>query len=352
MLGLKITLLQLLSVVFGIGLLVLIHELGHFMFAKIYKIAVEKFTIGFGPELFGFTKAGTRYSICLIPLGGMVKMKGEDVEGLSGAPDEFFSQAWYKRLIIALFGPLMNYFLAAVLFAVVFLFWGVAGPSKLPYVGEVKSGMPAAMSGVLSGDLVKEINGKTINKWEDISQTIAASDGAISFILARGTSTLTVNMQADKDPVSGRFLVGIAPKIEFEKLSSFSSIKLAIEVPITQTVFTAKYLYDKITQGEKPELAGPIGVMQFLGKAASDGLASLLYLLGVLSVALGMFNLFPIPVLDGGHIMFAIIEGVSGRKVSAKAIQVATLIGFVFLISVMVFATYGDIARIISSFKK
>lgn len=351
MLGLKISILQLLAVAFGIGLLVFIHELGHFMFAKIYKIAVEKFTIGFGTELFGFTKGETRYSICLIPLGGMVKMKGED-EKSTGAPDEFSSQAWYKRLIIALFGPLMNYFLAAVLFAVVFLSWGVAGPSKLPYIGEVKTNMPAATAGVLSGDLVKQINGKAINKWEEISETISASNGAISFVLLRGTSTVEVNMNADKDPISGRFIVGIAPKVEYEKVSAFKSIKLAIKVPITQTVFTVKYLYEKIATGKKPELAGPIGVMQFLGKAASDGLASLLYLLGVLSVALGMFNLFPIPVLDGGHIMFAIMEGVSGRKLSAKAVQIATLIGFVFLISVMVFATYGDIARIITSFKK
>ena len=352
MLGLKISLLQLIAVAFGIGLLVFIHELGHFMFAKIYKIAVEKFTIGFGPELIGFTKGETRYSVCLIPLGGMVKMKGEDIEGVTGASDEFFSQAWYKRLIIALFGPLMNYFLAAVLFLIVFLFWGVSSPTKLAYIGEAKAGMPAARVGVLSGDLIKEVNGKIVSKWEDVSQIITESNGAISFVLARGTSTINVNMQADKDPVSGRLFVGISPKMEFEKVSTLNSIKLAIKVPITQTVFTAKYLYEKITEGKKPELAGPIGVMQFLGKAASDGLASLLYLLGVLSVALGMFNLFPIPVLDGGHIMFAIIEGVSGRKVNAKAIQVATLIGFIFLISVMVFATYGDIGRIILSFRK
>lgn len=161
--GFEITILQILATVIGIGMLVFVHELGHFTMAKLFKIKVELFALGFGPELFGFTIGETRYAVCAIPLGGMVKMPGEDVNSASGAKDEFLSQPWYKKLTVAILGPLMNYALAVLIFTVIIFHWGLSNPSDKPVIGELVEGMPAQAAGIMPGDKVLKVDNAVVS---------------------------------------------------------------------------------------------------------------------------------------------------------------------------------------------
>ena len=346
-LGIEITVFQVIATILGIGLLVFIHELGHFMMAKKFGIRVEKFTFGFGPELAGFTYGETRYSLCAIPLGGMVKMPGEDIDDASGRPDEFLSQPWYRRLIIAFFGPLMNYVLAIILFTVVIVTWGMPKPSPDAVIGEVVTGYPAAQAGLRPADRVTGINGTSVTSWEDMAGRIHGLAGQkVNLDISRGNENIKVAVQPKKDPATGYGVIGIAPGIITEKVGFFPAVGLSTKMVVYQSVFTLKYLGEKIIRWEKPEVAGPIGVIQILAKAAKSGWESLLHLLAVISVALGLFNLLPIPLVDGGHIFLAIIEGIIRKPINKKVVQASNFVGLAIIILIFVFATYSDIARL------
>ena len=351
--GFSITIYVFLATVFGIGLLVFIHELGHFLMAKKFKIRVEQFAFGFGPEIVGFDYGGTRYSICAIPLGGMVKMPGEDAATATGSPDEFMSQPWYRRMIIAFFGPFMNYVLAVVIFTIVFFFWGVSIPSEKPVIGDVMDGYPAKVSGIMSGDTIQKINGITINSWQDMAEVIHKSvSKKLKFSVLRANATVTLEMIPAKDPATGVGIIGIAPMVETKKTGLIDSFTMGIKMVVFQTVYTVKYLGMKIIHWEKPEVAGPIGVIQLLAKAAKSGIENLLHFLAVISVALGLFNLFPIPLVDGGHILLALIEAVTRKPLNKSAVQVSNFVGLSIIVFIFIFATYSDLARLGLKFMK
>lgn len=351
--GYQITLLQVLFVVFGIGLLVFIHELGHFITAKLYKLKVELFAFGFGPELIGFTYGETRYSICLFPLGGMVKLPGEDLDSSTGSPDEFLSQPWYKRMTIALAGPLMNYALAAVFFASVVYFWGISKPVTAAVIGQVIEGKPAAQAGLKEGDKIVRIGDTPINSWEEMASIIyKRPEVRVEILVERGGKLKQYSLKTIKDPRSGYGLIGIAPQFTMEKYGVLGSLKLGAQLTWLQTYYTLKYLWLKLVEWEKPELAGPIGVIQVLAKAAKMGLANMLYLLGVISTALGLFNLLPIPLVDGGHIFMALFEFATKKPLNKKTIYVANFVGLGIIIFIFIFATYSDISRIIIDIKQ
>ncbi len=345
-LGFEITVFQVIATIFGIGLLVFIHELGHFMMAKKFGIRVEKFTLGFGPEIAGFTYGGTRYSLCAIPLGGMVKMPGEDINDASGRPDEFLSQPWYRRLIIAFFGPLMNYVLAIILFTIVLVTWGVPRPSAEPVIGEVASGYPAEQAGLKASDRVTGINGAAVSSWEDMAKRIHSMEGrAVTLDIVRGGENMKVTVHPRRDPASGNGVIGIAPGVITEEVGFIPAVGYSAKMAWLQSVYTLKYLGEKLVRWEKPEVAGPIGVIQILAKAAKTGWESLLNLLAVISVALGLFNLLPIPLVDGGHIFLSIVEGIIRRPINKRIVQVSNFVGLAIIILIFVFATYSDIAR-------
>lgn len=344
--GFQITVFQILATIFGVGLLIFIHELGHFMMAKKFKIRVEKFTFGFGPEIVGFTYGETRYSICAIPLGGMVKMPGEDIENTTGAPDEFLSQPWYRRLIIAFFGPFMNYLLAIVLFVIVIYSWGFPKPSPLAVIGEVITGYPADKAGMKPGDYVLKVDNVQVSSWEQMAGYIHKHPSQkIELRIRRDNADLSLFLETKKEPSSGMGIIGISPKMEIEKVGFLRSVDLSCRMVVFQSVYTLKYLGQKIIRLEKPEVAGPIGVVQILATAAKSGWDSLLHLLAVISVALGLFNLLPIPLVDGGHIFLSIIEAITRRPLNKKVIQVSNVVGLGIIISIFLFATYSDLER-------
>ncbi|MBN1622644.1 MAG: RIP metalloprotease RseP [Endomicrobiales bacterium] len=345
--GYQITVLQIIFTVFSAGILVFIHELGHFIMAKKFKLKVEKFAFGFGPEIVGFTKNETRYSICAIPLGGMVKLPGEDIDSSTGSPDEFYSQEWYKRLSIAFFGPFMNYVLAVLIFVFVIYTWGLAKPSNMPVIGETVAGYPAEKAGLKAGDKITKINNVEIKDWLQIAGYIHnhPEEELNIKVLRDDEQVLEFAISPKIDKAQGVGLIGIAPLTENEPVGFISAFDISVRMVVFQSVFTLEYLWKKLINWEKPDVAGPVGVIKYLAKAAKSGLQDLLHLLGVISVALGLFNLLPIPILDGGHIFLALIEGIFRRPLNKKVIQTANLIGLTIIIFIFIIATYNDFTR-------
>ena len=351
--GYHYTLGNILAVIFGFGLLIFVHELGHFLMAKKFKVKVEEFAFGFGLKIFGFKYGETLYSLRAIPFGGMVKMPGEDIDSATGSADEFLSQPWYKKLLIALFGPLMNYLLAVLLFAGLFITVGVPRPSSRPVIGEVLAEKPAARAGLKNGDEIVQINRVPVDSWESVVRIIHnLAEKNVELTVRRQQVLYNFKLKTIRDPVSGYGLIGITPLIVEEKLPAFKALIGGFNAAVFQSVFTIQYLVNKIRTRATPEIAGPIGVVSVLAKAARSSLADIVYVLGVISTALGLFNLFPIPLLDGGHILLSLLEGIIRRPLDKKMVRLANLLGLSIIIGIFLFATYSDIMRLIFGVNK
>lgn len=352
---------NLLLTLFCLGLVVVIHEYGHLLMAKRFRVRIERFTVGFGPELIGWTaKDQIRYSICAIPLGGMVKMAGEYAEERTQDPAEFFAKPWWQRIIIALAGPAMNYALAFVLFALTAGFWGVLQPSKLPIVGEVVPGLPAAKASLQAGDRVLSVNGIAVGSWEELARQIHGSaDKPVELQIertvdaAKSAQPLTLRLTPQKDPVSGIGLIGITPKVDQVKPGFLGSLKAAVRDIKTWTLQPLNYIAMKLRHFEGPkELSGPIGIAHMVTKATKEGVAYLVYLIAIISTGLGLFNLFPIPILDGGHILLYTIEGIRRKPLSPKTLTMANLAGLAVVLTIFLYASYQDILRMRLGFLK
>lgn len=210
---------RLILTVLCLGLVVILHEFGHLLMARWLGVRVERFTVGFGQELFGMTIGQTRYSVCLIPLGGMVKLAGEFMDERQHKPDEFFSQAWYRRVAIALAGPAMNYLLAFVLFAWVAAAWGIYQPSDQPIVGELIAGLPAADAHLQVGDRIEAINGQSVKSWDDMAQLIHQKPDQklildVERLASNQTQHIHVALVPRRDPQHGVGLIGIMPRAD------------------------------------------------------------------------------------------------------------------------------------------
>ena len=340
-------LLQTVALLFGLGLLIFIHELGHFSMAKLCKVRVLKFAFGFGKELWGFTKGDTRYSICLFPFGGMVAMAGENPDEAKGEKDEFLSLSCYQKLLIVFFGPLMNYILAIFLFAFVFNIWGLATVSKDAYIGNLAPKSCAQQAGLTVNDKIISVDGVAINSWMDLITNLKdKAEKNINVKVLRQDKELDFNFVLDKNPTTGNGMLGIQPIVLKEKTTFFKSFYYACDTAIYQSTFTLKYLWDKLIKWEKPEVAGPIGVIQVMAKSAKNGLESYIRLLAVISVALGLFNLLPIPLVDGGMIVLFLVEGIIRKKISLKVVGIYNTIGLSLILLIFLFATYSDLIRL------
>lgn len=340
--------------IIALGLVVVIHELGHLIVALKLGVRVERFTVGFGPEIIGWTsKRKIRYSVCVVPLGGMVKMAGEFQDERENKPDEFFSQPWYRRNLIALAGPVMNYVLAFVLFALVAGVWGIMQPSTQPVVGMVLPSLPAATAGIQEGDQILTLNDQPVTTWEEMAKTIHSKPEekvkvSLSRVAKEGDTpkTISVTLTPAKDPQSGIGLIGIMPKIDKIKPGFKGSLLAAAHDVKAWTLQPLKYLGSKIQSMESPkELSGPLGIAQMVTKASREGVSYVIYLIAIISTGLGLFNLFPIPVLDGGHVLLYTIEGIIRRPLSRRVLQIANGIGLSFVLMIFLYASYQDILR-------
>ncbi|HVE14797.1 MAG TPA: M50 family metallopeptidase [Elusimicrobiota bacterium] len=339
--------LSALAVVLTFGMVIFLHESGHFLVCKKLGIRVERFAFGFGPEIFGLTYGGTRFSLCAIPLGGFVKPAGESIEDCSGHPDEYFSRSPWQRLLVVAAGPAMNYVLAFFMFFGVILHSGVPEPSKDAVIGETVAGFPAEAAGLKAGDKVLRVDAVPVSGWEDMAATIRRYPGkALKLDYERDGVPGKVEVTPKIDETGGHGVIGVRPKINYTRAGFIGAAGGAIHQCWYWTRYTVETLVEKLAKRERPDLAGPVGIVQMVSRAAHSGLEDLVFLIGLISVAIGFFNVLPIPLLDGGHGILYLWEGVSRKKLTVKTVAVANSVGLVFLMSLLLFATYNDILRI------
>jgi regulator of sigma E protease len=356
------------GIVIVFGLVIFIHEFGHFIVAKKSGVKVERFSFGLGPEAVGFQWGETRYCLAWIPLGGEVRMAGDAEYGelppespaapppsdepgrpLAAAahdPRDFYAQPWHRRVLIVLAGPGMNYVLAFVLFAAVAFLWGEPRPSGEPVIGDLIPGYPAQEAGLVPGDRIVSVAGEGVDTWKALADAIHRHpDQTVALEVRRGEEAKSLQIRPRKDPVNGVGLIGIAPATVHEKVGFLPAVSRGAEQTIGWSLFTLEYLGQKIVRREKPDLAGPIGIASVVAKATKSGAKDFLYLIALISVGIGLFNLFPIPLLDGGHLMFYVWEGITRKPVTRKVMQAANVAGLTLLLGILLFATYSDIQR-------
>ena len=359
-----------LTAILVLSALVLVHELGHFVAARRLGVGVLKFSIGFGPRVWGVRRGQTDYAISAFPLGGFVKMVGEhDEEAVpaEGAytvspvppPDpalSFENKPVWARMIIVAAGPVANVLFAVLVFWLVFM----AGvPTLLTEIGTVQPNFPAADAGLRPGDVVAAIDGRAVETWDELTNVVHASAGvAREFTVRRGDGTLALRITPRSSPSTTVFgeattvgLIGITPAERFTTRrygpldAAAQSLHRTGEIMRLTLVGIVK-IFQRIVPAKT--IGGPIMIVQMAGQQAQLGAMNLVFFSAFLSISLGLFNLFPIPVLDGGQIWFLLAEAVRGRPLSRRVKEVTQQIGFGLLILLMLFAFYNDISRIVT----
>ena len=335
------------AVVVTFGLVIFLHELGHFLMCLRLGVRVEKFAFGMGPELFGVTRGQTRYSFCLLPLGGFVKPAGEDIEACTGKPDEYFGQVWYRRLAIVFAGPAMNYCLAFCLFTGVVYVKGMPEYGSEPVIGNMMNGFPADRAGIRIGDRVLAVNGAEITEWKQLSDAIhALPKRQLTLRCRRDGKDFVAQVTTKADDATGFGVIGIMPQSLFKPVGSLTAAWEGAAQCYNLTAFTIKTILSKIYHRQRPDLAGPVGIVQMVSRAAHSGLEDLIFLIGLISVAIGFFNLLPVPLLDGGHAVMYLWEGLSKRRLTTELMGRANGVGIVLLVLLLLFATYSDVLRL------
>jgi len=347
------------SFIFVLGILIFIHELGHFLVAKKVGIKVHKFSLGFPPDIISKKVGDTTYCIGLIPLGGYVKMAGEDPnEVATGDAGEFSSKTIGQRTAVILAGPFMNYLLAIFLMIGVLYFGGtpIFDPDKV-VVGTVSKDGPAAKGGLKPDDIIIAIDGRPVSDFDSLRSLISprvAESIQITWVSNGDTITKPITTKAHPIPLpEGNYdtvgVIGFKQKpLRFEHPSLASATVdgfVTVHVIVKETFKFVK----KVVTGKASAkmIGGPLFIAQQSGKEAEKGASSLFFFMVLLSVNLAVLNIMPIPILDGGHLLFLAIEKIKGSPVSMKARAIAQQVGLVLLLTLIVFVTYNDILRVI-----
>ncbi len=342
-----------LATIFVLGILIFFHELGHFLVAKRSGIRVDKFSLGFPPTLVSKKWGETEYAIGIIPLGGYVKMAGENpYEETQGEPWEFMSKPPWKRFLVIFAGPFSNFLLAAVVLAGVYFFRG--SPADSVYIDKVKPDYPAAMAGIQPGDRIVSVDGFEIKSFQKMAEIIAPKAGStvvISWQRDKQIFTDTIATVAEHEVLdNGDSVVisriGVEQRIVYQPLS----LPAAIKTGFAESAYYVKKVFEFVwgllsRKVDVSNLGGPVVIGKYAGLTARAGFDVLLEFLALLSVNLAVLNILPIPVLDGGHLLFLLIEKLKGSPVSVKSRLIAQQIGMAFIIILIIFVTYNDITR-------
>ncbi len=349
-----------------ISIVVFIHEFGHYIIARACGVKIESFSIGFGGELFGWTDShGTRWKISWLPLGGYVKMFGDadpasspSAEVKTMSDDEkrvaFFHQSVDKRMAIVVAGPAFNYIFAILAFALLFATEGQ--PFSAPVVGSLVAGGIAEKAGLLAGDHITAIDGQEVERFEDIKRIVSLNEGSsINLTVTRSDATLTFPITPEVAETTDRFggthkmgRIGIvADKMSFRELSPSVAVIEAARETWTLTTSTLRAL-GQIIMGVRgtDELGGPLRIADMASRVAHEGTAAVIWFMGVISINLGLINLFPVPLLDGGHLMFYLFEKVRGRPLHERLVEYGMRVGMAMVLSLMVFATWNDLVQL------
>lgn len=347
--------------------LVFVHELGHYLIARRNGVRIEVFSIGFGPELFGwFDRGGTRWKFSAIPLGGYVKMFGDAdpssglgmarIGELSAAEREvsFHHKRLVQRAAIVGGGPLANFIFAIAVLALLFATYGQ--PFTPAEVGQVQAGSAADKGGIKVGDTIIDINGTTIDRFEDVQQIVRLNPGEpMTIIVRRDGKPVTLHVTPARTEMTDRFgnrheigLLGIGRSgVEYIKRNPVTAVAQAFSETWNLSTSTLQAMW-QIVIGTRAsdELGGPLRIAQMSGEVAQGGIVPLLWFMSVLSINLGLINLFPVPVLDGGHLLFYAAEAIRGKPLGQRAQEYGFRIGLALVLTLMVFATWNDLVHL------
>ncbi|MBW2107784.1 MAG: RIP metalloprotease RseP [Deltaproteobacteria bacterium] len=347
------------SLAIVLGVLIFVHEFGHFLVAKLLGVGVEKFSLGFGPRIVGKKIGMTDYRISALPLGGYVKMVGETPDSeIDPAliPLSFSHKTVFRRALIVLAGPAFNFFLAVLIF---YGFFQISGlPIMKPEVGAVQQDMPAQAAGIQPGDTIVSVDGVRVDRWEEMAALITQRGShPLVFEVSREGEILSLRItpkQVASQNLFGepedKYVIGITASGNYsiQRLSPIGCLAEGLrqtwKIAELTVVSVGKILTGKLSA---KTIGGPIMIAQLAGENARAGMTSFIFFIALLSVNLGILNLLPIPVLDGGHLMFFVVEALTRRPVNLKMREVAQQIGMALLILLMVFVFYNDIARIL-----
>jgi len=350
----------------AILVVVFFHELGHFSVARYFSVSIEAFSVGFGRELFGWNdRHGTRWKICALPLGGYVKFAGD--ANVASKPDEeelrhmdpaqragvLHFKPLYQRALVVAAGPLANFVLAIVILAGMFVVMGRAIDVVEPVVGMVVEGSPAAQAGILEGDIIQSVDGQEVATFVEFAEHIRNGNGsAISLQIDRGGENLSIVAMPRAELVEGPdgsetvYRVGVGSATISEPIGLIQSVGLAVNQTWAIIAGTMGYLGNIFTgQAAPDQLAGPLGIAGFAGEMAQRGVADFVWFVALISVSIGLVNLFPIPVLDGGHLLYYGIEAALGRPLGERAQEVGFRLGLAVVLSLMLLATFNDLVR-------
>ncbi|MBR2119640.1 MAG: RIP metalloprotease RseP [Pseudomonadota bacterium] len=359
---------------FVLTIVVFFHELGHFLVARWAGVKVLTFSLGFGPELFGFNdRHGTRWKVSAIPLGGYVKFFGDDSEASTPSSEtlqtmtaeersvSFHHKKVGPRAAIVAAGPIANFLLAIVIFAALFTFFGK--PSQTARVDSIQENSAASAAGFKPGDVVTAINGDAIESFTDMQRLVSTKAGTpLVFTVKRGDEVVkltgTPQLREIKDTFGNVHRVGILGITRAtgpgDTVTKPVNPATAVWLGVKETWFvvdrTVAYIGGIFTGRENADqVGGPIRIAQISGQVATIGLAALIHLAAVLSVSIGLLNLFPVPLLDGGHLLFYAVEAVRGKPLSERSQELGFRVGLALVLMLMIFATYNDILHLAAS---
>jgi regulator of sigma E protease len=345
-----------------LSVVVFVHEYGHYWVARRNGVRVETFSIGFGPEIFGRNdRHGTRWKVSAIPLGGYVKMLG-DADATSSTvdlthyrdADSFPAKSVWQRMAIVFAGPAANFIFAIIALAMLFVFSG--RPFTPPEVGDVQADSPAAAAGLQPGDRILAVDGTDIQSFEELQRIVAESAGeTLSLEVDRAGSVLTIAVTAATAELTDRFgnvhrigRIGVSRAgVEFQRVDPLTAVGAAISESWRMIAGTLAALWEMIIGSRGTgELGGPLRIAQMSGQIAQDGIVPLIWFSAVLSINLGLINLFPIPMLDGGHLVLYTVEALRGRPLAERTQEMAFRVGLAMVLSLMLFATWNDLVHL------
>ncbi|MEN8236803.1 MAG: RIP metalloprotease RseP [Pseudomonadota bacterium] len=351
-----------------ITIVVFVHEFGHYLLARLNGVRVDVFSIGFGPELFGYSnKAGTRWKFSLVPLGGYVKMASDvnaasqpDSKAIAKMTEEekkgsLFHKTVWQRIQVSAAGPVFNYIFAVLILAVLYTTVGQTLPSESSKLGAVLPDTAAARAGLQPGDEIIAIDGKSIQTFEELRKTVAVNAGQeLEFMVRRPGRQLSFTLTPEEQVITDDSgaeksigLIGVYPSTAQVKRSFLSSWYYAGEFVLAKSWETIKFLGRMIIgQVSAKGLTGPIGIAKITGEYATVDFATFFWFMAFISMNLGLINLFPIPMLDGGHLLFYFIEAIRGRPLSERAQEYGFRIGFFMVLALMLFATWNDLRKL------
>jgi regulator of sigma E protease len=337
---------SILLAILALGVLIIIHEGGHFLVARLSGMRVDRFSIGFGPKLWSFKRGETIYQIAAIPLGGFVQIAGLNPgeEGMTADdPRAYPNRPVYQRLATIFAGPATNYLFAVFMLFFIYLVWGLPGAGKAPVVDMVVEGKPAAAAGFQEEDQIVKIDGKAINDSTQVTSTVEGSEGKeMVFDVLRDGKQVQLHVKAQKDGSAYHIGVQVTGREEWAPAPLGAKIKEAVVFPVAYSGFVLKSLAHTGFGGIVKNGSGPVGIVRLMKKQIQHGVRTALMAVSLISIYLGLFNLLPLPGLDGGRLAFLAWEGISRRRIDQRIEQTIHMVGVLALLALIVVITFKN----------